>query len=80
MKELKGVIKQQRLTAAMREITTRPTAERFPGPYEVTPVVKGQTLETKDKIMSDDLKIRDIPKYAVSNNSNGITVTIGKEI
>lgn len=72
-----GVIKQQRLTAVMSEITTRPTADRFPGPYEVTPSILAQKLPTKDKVMDKDLTIKEIPYNAVSNNANGITVTIG---
>ena len=72
-----GVIKQQRLTAVMSEITTRPTADRFPGPYEVTPSIIEQSLPTKDMVMDKDLIVKEIPYNAVSNNANGITVTIG---
>ena len=86
MKELRGIIaqqnitgaiKQQRLTAVMSEITTRPTADRFAGPYEVTPSILAQKLPTKDMVMDKDLTIKEIPYNAVSNNANGITVTIG---
>lgn len=76
---IKGAIKQQNITAVMSEITTRPTADRFPGPYEVTPAIIEQKLPTKQKVMDKDLTIREIPYYAVTNNSNGITVTIGNE-
>lgn len=89
MKELRGIItqqniegaiKQQCLTAVMPIITTRPTADRFAGPYEVTPAIIEQTLATKNKEMEKDLTIKEIPYYAVSNNANGLTVTIGNEV
>ena len=74
---IKGVIKQQNLTAVVAEMTTRPMSDRFPGPYEVTPSILAQKLPTKDKVMDKDLTIKEIPYNAVSNNANGITVTIG---
>ena len=51
--------------------------ERYPGPYDVTPTVDGQTLPTAKRRMTDDLSINPIPYAAVSNPAGGRTVTIG---
>ena len=54
--------------------------ERYTGEYEVTPLVTSQVLETKQKLMTDDLKIKEIPFFNVSNTSGGTTVYIGGDI
>lgn len=51
--------------------------DEFEGPYEVKPIIESQTLETKDKLMKEDLVVLAIPYSEVTNLSNGITVTIG---
>lgn len=48
--------------------------------YTVIPKVRGQTLETKGKLMSEDLVVNPIPIYSTGNNSGGETVFIAKEI
>ena len=53
---------------------------KYEGDYEVTPTVDGLELNTKDKYMSDDVTIRAIPFYEVSNTSGGNTVYIAGEI
>lgn len=60
--------------------TTKIDAENvdpYIGEYEVTPMLKKQTLDTAQKLMSADLQVNEIPIYAVSNNAGGTTVTIG---
>lgn len=52
----------------------------YTGDYEVTPKVESQTMHTKDKHMTDDVKINAIPYFEVSNNAGGITIYIGKEV
>ena len=52
----------------------------YNGDYEVTPKVNEQSLQTKDKRMIDDVKIKSIPFFEVNNNSGGSTVYIAKEI
>lgn len=49
----------------------------YDGKYEVTPSVREQTLSTAQKVMTADLRIKEIPYADVSNSANGITVTIG---
>lgn len=49
----------------------------YEGSYEVRPAIKSQTLQTKDKTMLEDLQIEAIPYAEVTNQANGVTVTIG---
>lgn len=51
--------------------------EKYTGSYTVKPLVSEQTLVTKDKIMSDNVTVLEIPYSEVSNNDGGLTVTIG---
>jgi hypothetical protein len=54
--------------------------EQYEGDYEVVPTVDGFTLPTRRKLMTQDLTIKEIPYYDVSNTSGGSTVYIGEEI
>lgn len=49
----------------------------YTGAYSVTPKVDPQTLSTSDKLMTQDMKIKAIPYYSVSNEHNGETIIIG---
>lgn len=52
----------------------------YQGEYEVTPRVVEQRMETKDKLLKDDVTIKSIPFFNVSNTSGGNTVYIGNEV
>ena len=52
----------------------------YTGDYAVTPKIESQTLPTREKVMVDDLTIKEIPFFNVSNTSGGSTVYIGKEV
>lgn len=56
------------------------SVERYNGDYVVVPKTDSQVLKTRQKLMTDDLTVKEIPYYEVSNESNGNTVYIGKEI
>ena len=49
----------------------------YDGDYNVIPRVYQQVLDTKDKVMIDDVTVEIIPLARVINLSNGYTVTIG---
>ena len=50
----------------------------YEGEYEVTPQVdKPVVLHTKAKRMNDDVTVKKIPQYEVSNAAGGKTLTIG---
>ena len=53
------------------------TDDVYDGEYNVIPRVYQQVLETKDKVMLDDVTVEIIPLSQVINLSNGYTVTIG---
>lgn len=48
--------------------------------YEVTPKTTEQVLQTKDKHLTDDVTIKSIPFFDVSNTAGGSTVYIGSEV
>lgn len=54
-------------------------AEQYDGNYEVTPTSQQQTLQTKDRLMNDDIEIKPIPYYDVSNEF-GRTIYIGGNV
>lgn len=54
--------------------------EKYQGDYEVTPKVEAQTIPTKDKVLIDDMTIKSIPFFKVSNTTGGNTVFIGNEV
>lgn len=51
----------------------------FSGSYDIIPTIDPQILETEGKIMEQNLTIREIPYYEVSNSS-GYTVYIGGDL
>lgn len=54
--------------------------ELYTGKYDVTPKVTEQMLRTKGKVLADDVRIKEIPYYDVSNTSGGSTIYIGNEV
>ena len=51
--------------------------DRYTGEYVVVPKSSTQTLETNDKLMTDDVSVLAIPYTEVTNQSGGYTVSIG---
>lgn len=53
---------------------------KYAGETTVTPKVAGETvLPTRDKLVKDDITVRKIPQFEVSNTSGGYTLIIGEE-
>lgn len=52
---------------------------QYTGNYQVTPTSSGQTLETGQKFLADDITVQAIPFSSVENSAGGTTVTIGNE-
>lgn len=52
----------------------------YMGDYTVVPQMDPQVLETAGKIMLEDVTVREVPVFRVSNNSGGTTVYIAKEV
>ena len=54
---------------------------KYGGTYTVTPEVgAAQTLETAGKYLTNDVTVKAIPDYEVTNEAGGNTFIIGKEI
>lgn len=54
---------------------------KYDGEYTVTPSADGdQVLETASKFVDGDIKVKKIPYAEVTNNSGGVTATIGNEV
>ena len=55
--------------------------QQYAGSYEVTPRVDAETiLATRNKLMQQNVRVHEIPRYDVSNDFAGTTVYIGKEV
>lgn len=54
--------------------------EQYQGSYEVTPMRAEQVLATANKVMTKDVKVKEIPYSAVSNTAGGQTFYIGREV
>lgn len=76
--ELKGRINNNNSMTAIIDIESisRPN---YDGDYTIIPSINEQTLETKNKVMTDNLNIKQIP-YFQTSNQYGDTIYIGKEI
>lgn len=62
------------------QYVTKGEASPYEGEYIVTPKVQQQTMPTKDKTLKDDILVKEIPFFNVSNTSGGDTVYIGNEV
>ena len=51
--------------------------DEYEGPYNVVPRFREQVLETRDKLMINDVTVEIIPAHEVTNPAGGLTVTIG---
>lgn len=51
----------------------------YSGKYEVTPTLEEQQLETANKLLKDDVKIKAISRYDVTNTAGGTTVYIATQ-
>lgn len=75
-----GIVSEKESVVGSLGISVSGVTEQYEGEYEVTPLVTHQTLPTKKKVMKDNLTIKEIPFFDVSNNAGGTTVYIGEEI
>lgn len=51
--------------------------EIYNGSYTVTPKAYEQKLETENRKMTDNVTVKEIPYFEVSNNAGGNTLNIG---
>lgn len=60
-----------------QKVTEKPDVEYYAGTYDITPTVDEQSLETKDKYLTENVRIQEIPYFDVGNTAGGSTVYIG---
>lgn len=53
-------------------------APEYAGPYDITPLFSTQILPTAKRLMQQDVTIKKIPQYEVSNDY-GTTLILGDE-
>ncbi len=63
-----------------QRITEQGDVDYYDGSYTVTPKVEEQSLPTAKKYLAEDVRIKEIPFFEVSNLEGGYTVFIGKEL
>lgn len=72
------------LREAIEMAENLPEAGGYPaysGVYVVVPSPDNSiVLNTTEKVLTQDVTVKKIPFYEVSNNKGGTTVTIGKEV
>ncbi len=55
--------------------------DAYAGSYDIVPkAFQSQTLETKDRVMKQDLHVEEVPYWETSNDANGKTAYIASEI
>lgn len=54
-------------------------APEYSGPYDITPLFSAQVLPTAKRLMRQDVTVKKIPQYEVSNDYGGYTLIIGDE-
>ena len=68
------------LTAELGGKVVGHTVPPYEGSYTVIPAPDEQLLPTAQKYMSDDVTVRAIPYYVVSNDQGGQTTIIGRSL
>lgn len=51
--------------------------EEYVGDYEVTPTNKDVVVDTDGKVLSEDIVVKAVPTYTVTNTAGGTTFIIG---
>lgn len=64
----------------VQKVTEYVGGEKYQGEYEITPKVEAQMLPTAQKVLEENIVIKEIPFFNVSNTSGGSTVYIGNEV
>lgn len=80
---VKVAVIPQETVAVQLDAVTRTSAgdvQVYDGQYEAIPKVTAQTLPTANKLMLEDVSVRAIPYFDVSNPAGGNTIYIANEV
>lgn len=76
-----GSISGESALTGTLSVATGGDYEVYSGEYEVVPLTNSeQILKTASKLLSRDVVIAKVPYFETSNDSNGKTAYIGKEV
>ena len=77
-----AIIPQEPVTVQLDAVTRTSASDVqvYDGPYEAIPKVTAQTLPTAKKLMMEDVSVRAIPYFNVSNPAGGNTIYIANEV
>lgn len=67
----------QALVHVRNEIVSAGSGEKYKGNYVVVPKTEAQVLTTRQKYMTDNVTVKGVPCFEVSNNADGTTFIIG---
>lgn len=62
------------------DFTKSESNELYTGAYTVTPKREKQVLPTANKLMAEDVTVKEIPYSVTSNTAGGTTFYIGKKV
>lgn len=77
---IKGSIKRKLSISGTLQKAETAGLSIYSGEYEVLPETEQQTLATSNKYLKEDVVIKSIPFYEVSNDHDGETIIIGGKI
>lgn len=77
MPQLQGQLSTVNQIIGVLSIPTYVDVDIYEGDYEVAPSFENQTLETRDKTLTEDILVKAIEVQSVTNLSGGKTVYIG---
>lgn len=74
---LTGTLSEHQHHVLTGTLSKHQRTDYYTGEYVVTPSTEEQTLNTKDRFLSRDVLVEEIPYYETTNESGGYTVIIG---
>jgi hypothetical protein len=78
---IRGTISGESTLSGTLSAATGQDYDIYSGEYEIIPDVEDeQTLETAHKLLTDNIVVAKVPYFETSNDSNGNTAYIGKEV
>ena len=75
--QISGFLNAAKGVSGLLTIPSAVGVEAYDGPYEVTPRLYAQSLDTEGKLMTDDVDVYEIPITHTTNPTGGLTVLIG---
>ena len=68
--------------SSLKGMLSQPTiAPLYTGDYVVTPMAhEQQTLQTANKLLTDDVTVKKVPYYETSNDAGGTTIYIASDL